>query len=754
MSFEMIMRRVGKAQASGAADAAFSPSPAADPGRRQFVKRATASGFALAILPVAGAWQAEAQTPAGAAAAALKPTDMPAAFVEIAKDGWVTIQSNRLDMGQGTETGLAMVLAEELDADWSKVRAVPAPLGAAYIDPAFGMHLTGGSTAIKNSYKQYRELGARARAMLISAAAAAWGVRPEQITVSAGRLTSGNRSTDFGALADAAMKLPVPDKVTLKDPATFKLIGQPQSRIDAGDVARGAKRYGVDMDLPGMKTVLVARPPVFGGKVAKVDDTKVRSIKGVSDVLRIEGLDRGAQAVAIVADGFWSASQGRDALQVDWDLAGLERTDSAKQLAEYRELAGKPGVKATKADASKVAGAARKISAEYVFPYLAHGAMEPLNCTIQFDGAKCTLWYGAQMHNVDAASVAKVLGIDAKDVAINSLPSGGGFGRRAVPSSDYAVEAAQIAKAYRAAGRSGPLRVMWTREDDMKGGYYRPSALHRAEIGLDSAGNVIGWKHVIVSQSILTGSPFESFMVKDGIDATTVEGIADTPYALPIALEVHNAKANVPVLWWRSVGHTHTAYVMETLIDEIARATGKDPVALRRELLGAKHKRHLAALDLAVAKSGYGQRQLAAGRAWGVAVHESFDTVVAYVVEASIEAKAPVLHRITAGVHCNLCINPRSVETQVQGAALMAIGTTLPGSEITLKDGVVEQSYFSEYTVARMRHLPPIDVHIVPSADPPTGVGEPGLPPLAPAIANAVAKLTGQTPRALPLKLA
>ncbi len=754
MSFEMIMRRVGKAQAGNSADAAGNTPRTAEPSRRQFVKRATASGFALAIVPVAGAWQAEAQTPAGAATAALKPTDMPAAFVEIAKDGWVTIQSNRLDMGQGSETGLAMVLAEELDADWSKVRAVPAPLGAAYVDPAFGMHLTGGSTAIKNSYKQYRELGARARAMLVAAAAAAWGVRAEQITVSAGRLTSGNRSTDFGALAEAAMKLPVPEKVTLKDPATFKLIGQPHSRIDVGDVTRGAKRYGVDIDLPGMKTVLVARPPVFGGKLARVDDTKARATKGVSDVLRIDGLDRGAQAVAIVADGFWSASQGRDALQVDWDLGGLERTDSVKQLAEYRELAGKPGLKATKADAARVAGAARKISAEYVFPYLAHGAMEPLNCTIQFDGAKCTMWYAAQMHNVDAGSVAKVLGIDVKDVTINSLPSGGGFGRRAVASSDYAVEAAQIAKAYRAAGRSGPLRVMWTREDDMKGGYYRPSALHRAEIGLDSAGNVVGWKHVIVSQSILIGSPFESLMVKDGIDATTVEGIADTPYTLPIALEVHNAKANVPVLWWRSVGHTHTAYVMETLIDEIARAAGKDPVALRRELLGTKHKRHLAALDLAVAKSGYGQRQLAAGRAWGVAVHESFETVIAYVVEASIEAKMPVLHRITAGVHCNLCINPRSVETQVQGAALMAIGTTLPGSEITLKDGVVEQGYFSEYTVARMRHLPPIDVHIVPSADPPTGVGEPGLPPLAPAIANAVAKLTGQTPRALPFKLA
>jgi isoquinoline 1-oxidoreductase subunit beta len=550
------------------------------------------------------------------------------------------------------------------------------------------------------------------------------------------------------------MKIPVPEKVTLKDPSKFKLIGQPQSRIDAGDVARGAKRYGIDMDLPGMKTVVLARPPVFGGKVAKVDDAKARAVKGVASVFRVGGLDRGAEAVAIVADGFWPATQARDALKIDWDLAGVERTDSVKQLAAYRELAGKPGLVVTKADTSKIATAPRKISAEYVFPYLAHAPLEPLNCTIEFDGTKCTLWYGAQIHNVDAGNVAKALGIDVSKVTINSLPSGGGFGRRAVPSSDFVVEAALVAKAYRAAGSSGPLRVMWSREDDMKGGYYRPLTLHKAEIGLDQAGNVLGWKHVVVSQSILIGSPFEAMMVKEGIDATTVEGISDTPYGLPMALEVHNAKANVPILWWRSVGHTHTAYVMETLIDEIARASNKDPVALRRELLGGKHPRHLAALDLAVAKSGYGTRQLAAGRAWGVAVHESFSTVVAYVAEVSLEGKTPVLHRVTAGVHCNLCVNPRSVETQVQGAALMAIGTTLPGAAITLKDGIVEQGFFSEYTAARMRDMPPVDVHIVPSVEPPTGIGEPGLPPLAPAIANAIAKLNGKTLRSLPFEIA
>jgi isoquinoline 1-oxidoreductase beta subunit len=607
---------------------------------------------------------------------------------------------------------------------------------------------------LANSFGQYRELGARMRVMLVNAAAQSWNVPAEQIAAANGRLTAGNRSADFGEMAEAATKQPVPEKVTLKAPSAFTIVGKPMSRVDAAEAARGQKKYGVDVDLPGMKTVVVARPPVFGGKVASVDDSRARAIKGVTDVLRLDGLDRGAQGVAVVGDGFWPASQGRDALKIQWDASGIEKTDSVKQLADYRALALTPGIKATKADATALTGAPKKITAEYVFPYLAHAAMEPINITIDFNGSEAKLWYGAQIHNVDAGAVARVLGIDAAKVTINSMPSGGGFGRRAVPTSDYVVEAAQVAKAYRAAGKNGPLRVMWTREDDMKGGYYRPMTLHRVEIGLDAAGNVVAWKHTIVGQSVVIGSPFEQMMVKDGIDATSVEGIADSPYALPLAVEVHNAKANVPILWWRSVGHTHTAYAMETLIDEIARQANKDPVVLRRELLGDKNPRHLAALNLAVEKSGYGQRALPAGRAFGVAMHASFGSVIAYVAEVSIENNAPVIHRLTAGVHCNLCVNPRSVETQIQGAALMAIGTTLPGSAITLKDGVVQQGYFTDFTVARMKDMPPIDVHIVPSTDDPSGIGEPGLPPVAPAIANAIAKLTGKTPRELPFKLA
>ena len=476
-------------------------------------------------------------------------------------------------------------------------------------------------------------------------------------------------------------------------------------------------------------------------------------MKGVVDVLQVP-LDRGATGLAVIADGFWPARMGRDALDVQWNTDGVEKADSEKLLATYRELAGQPGTKARDGDTSKIAGAPRRITAEFAFPYLAHAPMEPLNCLIDYDGSACKVSAGSQFQTVDQAAIAATLGLKPEQVKLTTVMAGGGFGRRAVPTSDYLVEAAQVAKAWKAAGHAGPLKLVWTREDDIRGGYYRPMHVHRAEIGFDEQGKVLGWKHTIVGQSILMGTPFEQYMVKNGVDQVSVEGIADTPYELPLALEVHHPKVNVPVLWWRSVGHTHTAFVMETLIDEIARTSGQDPVAYRRGLLAAKHDRHRAALDLAVARSGYGTKTLPAGRAWGVAVHESFGSVVAYVVEASVQDNQPVLHKVTAGVHCNTAVNPLSVEAQVQGAALMALGTTLPGAAITLKDGVVQQRNFSEYTVARMPQMPQIDVHIVPSTEPPTGMGEPGLPPLAPAFANAIAKLTGKPLRELPFKLA
>ncbi|MDR6888157.1 MULTISPECIES: xanthine dehydrogenase family protein molybdopterin-binding subunit [Variovorax] len=718
--------------------------------RRSFLKLAGVGGLAIGAFP----HMAMAQTDGAAkAAGGLKPTQQPLAFVQIARNGEVTVTHNRLEFGQGVQTGLPMILAEELDADWSLVRSKSGTNDAAYHDPVFGMHLTGGSNSIKNSFTQYRELGARARAMLLSAAAARWNVDVATLRTQAGTvLGPGGRKLGYGELAEAAMALPVPEKVTLKDPKDFRIIGRPTTRLDARAKSSGRQDFGIDVKQPGQLTAVVAHPPVFGARLKSVDDSAARAVKGVKAVLRVP-LDRGAEGVAVVADGYWPAKMGRDALKLQWDTSAVEKVDSEKQLVQYRELAAKPGPRKFDADMAPLAKAPRQLEAEFVFPYLAHAPMEPLNCTVKLSADRAELWVGTQSAGLDAAAAARTLGLKPEQVSVHVQMAGGGFGRRFVGSSDYVVEACQIAKAARTAGLTAPVRLLWSREDDIKGGYYRPMHLHRARIGFDERGKVLAWDHVIVGQSILTGTVFESFQVKDGIDASATEGMRE-PYPLPMRLTVHHPKVNVPVLWWRSVGSTHTAFVMETLIDEIAHSTRQDPVAYRMQLFGDKHPRHRAALQMAVDKSGYGKKQLAQGRAWGVAVHESFESVVAYVVEASVKDGQPVLHRATAGVHCNLAVNPRSVEAQVQGAAVMGLSMCLPGGAITLKDGEVQQSNFGDFAVARITHMPEFEVHVVPSADAPTGIGEPGLPPLAPAFANALARLTGKPLRQLPFNLA
>jgi isoquinoline 1-oxidoreductase beta subunit len=724
--------------------------------RRTFLKVATGSGFALGAFPL----MAQTASTTGAQPATtskLKPTEQPSAFVRIANDGTVTVILNRLDFGQGVQTGLPMILAEELDANWAQVKSQHGNADAAYVDPVMGLHITGGSSSIKNSYTQYRELGARTRAMLVAAAAAEWGVPASNLRTQKGVVIgpSGKRLS-YGQLAEAAMALPVPEQVTLKDPKQFRLIGQPTTRLDAKAKSTGMQDYGIDTQLPGMLTAVMAHPPVFASKVRSLDDSKARAITGVKAVLRIP-LDRGGEGVAVVAEGYWAAKQGRDALKIEWNSDGVEKVDSIKQLTSYRAQAKTVGALKFNADMGPLTTAPKKISAEFVFPYLAHAAMEPLNCTVQLSGqgvnTQATLWLGTQMPGLDAQAAAKVLGVAPENIKMNVQMAGGGFGRRAVPASDYVLEACGIAKAARAAGLTAAVRMLWSREDDIKGGYYRPMHVHHAEIGFDAQGKILAWDHVIVGQSIMAGTPFEAFMVKEGVDETMVEGMK-APYDIPMRLSAHHPVHNVPVLWWRSVGGTHTAFAMETLIDEIARATEQDPVAYRMKQFGSQHPRHSSALQLAVDKSGYGKRQLAAGRAWGVAVHESFNTVVAYVVEASVEDKTPVLHQITAGVHCNLAINPTSIEAQIQGAALMGLSMCLPGGAITLKDGVVEQSNFTDFRVPRITDMPDVAVFLVPSAEAPTGLGEPGLPPLAPAFANAIARLTGQTLRELPFKLA
>ena len=589
--------------------------------------------------------------------------------------------------------------------------------------------------------------------MLLSAAAARWNVDVFTLRTEAGTvLGPGGRKQGYGELAQAAMALPVPEKVTLKDPKDFRIIGRPTTRLDARAKSSGRQDFGIDIRLPGQLTAVVARPPVFGARLAAVDDSAARAVKGVKAVLRVP-LDQGAEGVAVVADGYWPALHGREALKLQWDTSAVEKVDTERQLAQYRELAGRPGPRHFDADMAPLDTAPRRLEAEFVFPYLAHAAMEPLNCTVALTDGRVELWTGSQCPGLDGAAAARVLGLKPEQVAVHVQMAGGGFGRRFASTSDFVVEACEIAKAARAAGLNVPVRTLWSREDDMRGGYYRPMHLHRAHVGFDERGKVLAWDHVIVGQSITSGSVFERARVKNGIDVTATEGMRD-PYALPMRLTVHHPKLNVPVLWWRSVGSTHTAFVMETLIDEVARATNQDPVAYRMQLFGDKHPRHRAALQLAVDKSGYGTTRLPAGRAWGVALHESFSSVVAYVVEASMQQSRPVLHRVTAGVHCNLAVNPRSVEAQVQGAAVMGLSMCLPGAAITLKDGEVQQSNFGDFIVARITDMPEFAVHIVPSAEPPTGMGEPGLPPLAPAFANAIARLTGKPLRQLPFNMA
>jgi isoquinoline 1-oxidoreductase beta subunit len=714
--------------------------------RRSFIKAGALAGGGLVlgfVVPGANRF---------ARAAGAKAVSAPNAFLRIAPDNTVTVMINRLEFGQGVHTALPMLLAEELDADWSQMRGELAPAADAFKDPMMGMQMTGGSGSVAHSFVQYREIGARARGMLVAAAAQQWNVKPDQCRTSKGVVVgpAGQKAT-YGELADAAMRQPVPATVTLKDPKDFRFIGKPMKRLDARAKSTGKQQFGLDFKPANAKTALVARPPVFGAKLARVDASKAKAIKGVIAVLEVP-TDRGGRGVVVIADGYWPAKQAREALKIEWDTSAAEKVSSARQMADYAALARTPGTVAKKADISQLAGAPKKISAMYEFPYLAHAPMEPLNCVVDLQADRCTVWAGTQFQTADQAAIAATSGLKLEQVTVNTMMAGGGFGRRAVPSSDYIVEAVNVAKAYKAAGHSGPVKVVWSREDDIKGGYYRPSYVHRADIGLDAKGNILAWDHTIVGQSIMAGTPFEPFMVKNGVDATTVEGMGD-PYEVPLNLTVHNAKANVPVLWWRSVGSTHTGFVMETLIDEAAHAANMDPVAYRKKLIGAKHQRHLAALDLAVAKSGYGKKALPKGRAWGVAMHESFNSVVAYVVEASVAKGTPKLHKVTAGVHCNLAVNPLTIEAQVQGAALMALGTTLPGAAITLKDGVVEQQNFGDYPVARMSDMPQVEVFIVPSNDPPTGMGEPGVPPLAPAFANALFRLTGKRLRKLPFDL-
>ncbi len=729
--------------------------------RRQFIKLSTASGLVLGVAACSdeAPVQIAAEEPVVAEkkkAVELAVNQKPDGFLKIASDGAVTIKVNRLEFGQGSHTGLARVLAEELDADWSKVTAELSEAGEAYKDPLFGIQFTGGSSSIKNSFNQYRELGARARRMLINAAAEKWGLNADDLFTDSGSVMGINGETaSYGELADAAMQLPIPDSVELKPNSEYKMIGKGVERLDTAAKSTGQQSFGIDLSLPDTKVVLIARPPTFGGKVASFDADEALKVKGVDDAFMV-ALDLGASGIAVVADGYWPAKTARDRLKIEW-LDGSDPLPDSKQIkADFVALLDEPGLDVQDADMSKMDAAAKTIKADFSFPFLAHTPMEPLNASIEVIGTgenqQVVVHSGTQFQTFDQLKVAEVMGVPPTQVTIRTQFAGGGFGRRATGNSDCLADSARCMKAWLAKGRTEPLKLMWSREDDVRGGYYRPFTMHRAEIGLSENGEVLAWRHRVVQPSLSMGTPLEPFTIKNGVDGSAAEGIEGSPYALPIKIDVHHPKSHVPVLWWRSVGHTHTAFVMETLIDEIAKESSQNPVDLRKKLLADK-PRELATLTLALEKSGYGS-ELPEGHAWGLAIHGSFDSVIAHVVDVSIEDSRPVVHKVTSAVHCNLAVNPKSVEAQIEGSVLMGLGTTLAGSEITVKDGRVQQSNFHDYIVARMPDMPAIEVHIVPSTEPPTGVGEPGLPPIAPAIANAVYALTGEPVRSLPIVIA
>jgi isoquinoline 1-oxidoreductase beta subunit len=672
----------------------------------------------------------------------------PNAFLRIGNDNSVTVLLGHSEMGQGIWTGLTMLIAEELDADWSKIRVEHSPASAAeYGMPAFGgMQITGGSTSTWMEFDRYRQAGAAARLMLVEAAAKRFDVAPSQIRTESGVVFAGDQQATYGELADDAGKLPVPDPASIKfkEAKDWKVIGKPTKRLDTPEKITGRAKFGMDVQFDGLMTAMVARSPYFGGSVKSFEGAEALAVPGVHKVVQVP------TGVAVIADHYWAAKLGRDALKIDWNPGPNTGLDSQKLLESFRKLAATPGISASKAgDASAaLSKAVKSVDAEYSVPYLAHAPMEPLNCTVKITKDKCEIWTGTQFQTLDQMIAGKITGLKPEQVEIHTEFLGGGFGRRANPTSDFVAEAVQVAKA-----AGAPVKTVWAREDDIRGGYYRSMFLHQAKIGLDADGMPIAWKHAMVGQSIMADTLLEATMVKDGIDKTSVEGVADSPYIEDLAnhqVDLHSPKTGISVLWLRSVGHTHTGFVMESLIDELADAAGKDPVEYRRTLL-KNHPRHLGVLNLAVEKANW-KAPLPDGHALGVAVHESFGSYVAHVAEVSQDNLAIRVHRVVCAVDCGIAVNPMSIAAQMESCVTFGLSFALH-SKLTLKNGQVVQSNFHDYQVLRLNEMPVVEVHIVPSTERSGGIGETGVPPVAPAVANAVFALTGQRLRELPLQL-
>ncbi len=669
----------------------------------------------------------------------------PNAFIQIAPDDTVTFFINKSEMGQGVYTSLSMLIAEELEVDWKKIKIEAAPVAPEYNHTQWGnLQGTGGSTSIRSTFDQLRTAGGAGRMMLVQAAAQIWEVPPASCKVEGGKVIhpKGEKSLSYGTLVGAAAKLQPPKQVPLKPAASFKIIGKPRARLDTPAKVNGTAEFGIDVKRPNLLTAVIARPPVFGATLKAFDAEAAKALPGVKEVVQVDS------GVAVVAESFWAAKLGRDALKIKWDDGPLAKLDSATQGKEYAALAQKPGlVAANRGDAAAtLAAAGKKIEAIYEVPYLAHAPMEPLNCVADVRADSCEIWVGTQMQTLDRNAAAEVTGLPPEKVTLHTTFLGGGFGRRGVGDSHFVREAVQVSKAMQA-----PVKVMWTREDDIRGGYYRPRAYHtvRAALGENNLPSV--WQQRIVCQSIVKGTPFEEGMMKEGIDHTAVEGIVDLSYAVPnLQVEYQMAPAGVPVLWWRSVGHSFTAFVKECFVDELATAAGQDPLAFRKQLL-VDHPRQIALLDLLAEKAGWGKPEQ--GRAQGLAIHESFGSIVAQVAEVTVEDNKIKVGRVVCAVDCGQTVNPDTIVAQMQSAIYFGMAAALHDA-ITFKNGRVEQSNFHDYPMPRLAAMPVVGVHIMPSKEKPGGIGEPGVPPIAPAIANAVFAANKMRLRTLPLNLA
>ncbi|MBW4708678.1 molybdopterin-dependent oxidoreductase [Roseobacter sp. YSTF-M11] len=700
--------------------------------RRTFLASAAAATGLLAI----------GVSPKGALAKATGGALNP--FVTVASDGTVTAIIKHFEMGQGTATGLSSLIAEEMNMPLDAIAFEFAPSDPnVYNNLAFGpFQGTGGSTAIANSYLQYRSAGAAAREMLITAAANRWSVDAATLSLKDGVISGAGQQGPIGDFVADAAALDVPAEPALKDPGDFRIIGdETVHRKDQAGKINGTAIFAMDLQLDNQMVVVIKRSPRMGGVVTSFDASGAEDIRGFIQAL---ALPNGA-GVAIYADKTWAAFQARDAVDVTWDFSAAESRGSEEIKQELFAALDSPSEYDASSDTdlsdtlAAIEGAAQVVEETFYFPLLAHAPMEPLGATIEpmADGS-VVIHDGAQFPTSDHNTLASILELPMEKVKVNTILAGGSFGRRATPTADYQVE---IALAFAMTDRTRPVKLVWSREDDITGGYYRPAFAHKVRVGLDENGTIVGWDHRIAGQSIFKGTFFESVIVRDGIDHASVEGAADTPYAIPgMHFGLTDNKPATTLLWWRSVGHSHTAYVMESMMDIAARAAGQDAVAFRLAYLSGDtpdQQRKAAVLKLAAEKAGWGKA--AAGRSQGVAVHKSFGSYVAEVAEISRNAEGAVkIERVTAAVDCGLAINPDVIKAQIEGGIGYGIGHVMR-NEITLTDGETDQYNFPDYEPLRIHDIAAIETHIIASAEAPTGIGEPGTPPAGPALANAIA---------------